>query len=274
MMFKQRLFTVLLGLIFAVVLTDQASALYDPGVGRFCSRDPIGYGGGKETLYSYCDSQPTTRVDPEGKAGCTVRLSCTTLGLVAEHCGIETSTDGGRTWHRWHVRSPGAGIFTADTCDVRDGRITTPIGTWPWRDEMEWIDPTGQLCGCLDREAVNIKKRSLVYFPNPSNYLEPEGDKCKNRTSCNSNYSTHCMMKRCGITAERPFAPGWNHRMSHCTEIVGKPFCWGFCGCNKWEPFDSDWCSDKPNPPVIQGTPIERRRQPDLLWPFGPGAPI
>jgi hypothetical protein len=44
MILKQRLFTVLLGLLFATVLTDQAAALYDPGVGRFCSRDPIGYG--------------------------------------------------------------------------------------------------------------------------------------------------------------------------------------------------------------------------------------
>ena len=45
MIFTQRFFTALLGLLFASVLTDQASALYDPGVGRFCSRDPIGYGG-------------------------------------------------------------------------------------------------------------------------------------------------------------------------------------------------------------------------------------
>jgi len=49
MIFKQRLFTVLLGLLFVVVLTDQASALYDPGVGRFCSRDPIGYADGNNS---------------------------------------------------------------------------------------------------------------------------------------------------------------------------------------------------------------------------------
>lgn len=42
MIFKPRLFTLLLGLLFAVVLTDQASVLYDPGVGRFCSKAPIG----------------------------------------------------------------------------------------------------------------------------------------------------------------------------------------------------------------------------------------
>ncbi|MCL6520595.1 MAG: RHS repeat-associated core domain-containing protein [Armatimonadetes bacterium] len=36
---------------------------YDPGVGRFISRDPIGYRGGMN-LYAYTDNQPVTRVDP------------------------------------------------------------------------------------------------------------------------------------------------------------------------------------------------------------------
>ena len=66
MTFKQRLSTILLGLLFATVLTDQASALYDPGVGRFCSRDPIGYVGGQLSLLNYVDSRPTFFVDPLG----------------------------------------------------------------------------------------------------------------------------------------------------------------------------------------------------------------
>lgn len=65
MNFKQRLFTLLLGLLFATVLTDQASALYDPGVGRFCSRDPIGYDNG-HMLYGYCVNRPGIAVDPSG----------------------------------------------------------------------------------------------------------------------------------------------------------------------------------------------------------------
>lgn len=43
MIFTQRFVTMLLGLLFATALTDQTLALYHPGVGRFCSRDPIGY---------------------------------------------------------------------------------------------------------------------------------------------------------------------------------------------------------------------------------------
>lgn len=64
MIFKQRLFTVLLGLLFVVVLTDQASALYDPGVGRFCSRDPIGYADGKNLQMAYFAPSAT---DPFGQ---------------------------------------------------------------------------------------------------------------------------------------------------------------------------------------------------------------
>ena len=108
------------------------------------------------------------------------------------------------------------------------------------------------ICSCIDSEAANITSRSLVYWPTPSNYLVPDGRDCKFKTSCNSNYSTHCMMKRCGITAVRPYAPGWDHRMSRCKNKAPMPFRWGYCGCLEWEPFDQDWCADAPNPPRIQ----------------------
>jgi len=65
MIFKQRLFTILLGLLLTTVLTDQASALYDPGVGLFCSRDPIGYEDGP-SQYEYSDFNPATYSDPLG----------------------------------------------------------------------------------------------------------------------------------------------------------------------------------------------------------------
>ena len=65
MIFKQRFFTFLLGLLFATVLNDQASALYDPGVGRFCSRDPIGYTEHSMELYSAIFTTKSA-VDPFG----------------------------------------------------------------------------------------------------------------------------------------------------------------------------------------------------------------
>ena len=60
-----RLFTLLFSLLFATVLTGQASALYDPGVGRFCSRDPIGYEDGAH-LYHYAKDSPISSLDPHG----------------------------------------------------------------------------------------------------------------------------------------------------------------------------------------------------------------
>lgn len=215
------------------------------------ARDPIGYAGGSETLYSYCDSKVLKRLDPTGLASCTVKLVCVTLGGLAEHCGIETSTDGGATWNRWHVVSPGAGILSLDTCDVQNGRITTPIWTNPWREISTWQDPTGQLCSCIDSEAPNIRNRRLPYWPTPSNNMSTGWDgKCYPNSPCNSNYSTHCMMKRCGITADRGWAPGWDHRMSRCAKETKVP-CGG-CACLKWEPIDQDWCGDAPNPPRYQ----------------------
>ena len=63
MIFKHRLFSPLLGLLFATVLTEQASALYDPGVGRFCSRDPIGFADGVNRYKNYFSPNA---IDPSG----------------------------------------------------------------------------------------------------------------------------------------------------------------------------------------------------------------
>ena len=41
---------------------------YDPSLGRFLTRDPIGYPGGIN-LYSYVENQPTAKVDPRGLRG-------------------------------------------------------------------------------------------------------------------------------------------------------------------------------------------------------------
>jgi hypothetical protein len=67
---QRRLLTLLLGVLFAVALTDQASALYDPGVGCFCSRDPIGYRGGSSVLYGFLNGHPVLGTDYNGLKCC------------------------------------------------------------------------------------------------------------------------------------------------------------------------------------------------------------
>ena len=39
---------------------------YDPDVGRWTAKDPIGYAGGDNDLYGYCLDDPINGVDPEG----------------------------------------------------------------------------------------------------------------------------------------------------------------------------------------------------------------
>lgn len=39
---------------------------YDPDVGRWTAKDPIGFAGGDMDLYGYCLNDPVNWVDPEG----------------------------------------------------------------------------------------------------------------------------------------------------------------------------------------------------------------
>lgn len=66
-MFQSRLAGIL-GLLLSAILSDQASALYDPSVGRFCSRDPIGY---EDGINTYKNNFSMQEMDPTGQA--TVR---------------------------------------------------------------------------------------------------------------------------------------------------------------------------------------------------------
>ncbi len=40
--------------------------MYDPGIGRWLSEDPIGFEAGDSNLYRYVANNPTNHTDPSG----------------------------------------------------------------------------------------------------------------------------------------------------------------------------------------------------------------
>jgi RHS repeat-associated protein len=48
-----------------ITLMHVGARWYDPGIGRFVQRDPIGLGGGVN-VYAYCQANPLMRIDPHG----------------------------------------------------------------------------------------------------------------------------------------------------------------------------------------------------------------
>ncbi|HBO43766.1 MAG TPA: hypothetical protein DD670_07510 [Planctomycetaceae bacterium] len=55
-----------LSFVAAVCIAESASAYYNSSLGRFVSRDPIGYEGSKSNLYEYVGGRPVQDLDPEG----------------------------------------------------------------------------------------------------------------------------------------------------------------------------------------------------------------
>ena len=55
---------------------------YDPDVGRFLARDPIGFAGGDIDLYGYCLNDPVSLVDPEGEAWWVPAVAAVLVGII------------------------------------------------------------------------------------------------------------------------------------------------------------------------------------------------
>jgi hypothetical protein len=152
--------------------------------------------------------------------------------------------------------------------DTGPGRINTLIGVGSWEVEDTWTDPTGSLCECVRKQAANIRNRKLPYKAVP-------GNNCDGKPTCNSNYTTHCIMSSCGISTSNvsgSWEPGWNHRMKECVAKFQTERC--ACHCFKWTEVDSGWCADTPNPPKLKPDPKPQQPNVNILIPYHGPLPV
>jgi RHS repeat-associated protein len=93
---------------------------YDPMVGRFISKDPIGFAGGDVNLYGYVQNNPVNWVDPSGLAGCYVgypgypiTIPGTNTKVPLTHAGVLSYDSEG------HTRYYEYGRYISDFGNVR-----------------------------------------------------------------------------------------------------------------------------------------------------------
>jgi len=135
---------------------------YDPVVGRFLTRDPLGYGGGIN-LYGYCQNDPVNSVDPLGLWTGGIGIGGTgfvpgtglgggfdvgivfdttgTVGVTWDYYGIVGGGSGGTIGveligSKGDQPSPGGG----SGCGCNSGMISSGQGTFVGGVDMEVID--------------------------------------------------------------------------------------------------------------------------------------
>lgn len=178
------------------------------------------------------------------RATCNVELECMNFTFLGgpEHCGLKLvfSRDDTRCYH----------VLGPPTCDPCSGRPRVPIigGDYLSRGSVI-VDHT--VCQCIEETADRIRRQKLPYSPIPGN------DPCGGKPSCNSNYTTKCLLSFCGVGdkfgTEWWFDPvGWNHRMKTCIDVeqpspsVATPNPAGKgCCCLEWRTDDDSWCSER-----------------------------
>jgi RHS repeat-associated protein len=74
-----------------ITLQHVGARWYQPGIGRFVQRDPIGIRGGLNA-YLYCQANPLNRIDPDGKSGWWKAIGGLTFGFL-----------GGELVYHWYV---------------------------------------------------------------------------------------------------------------------------------------------------------------------------
>jgi RHS repeat-associated protein len=92
---------------------------YDPEIGRFISKDPIGFAGGDLNLYAYVQNNPVSRIDPLGLWYIDINVS---LGIILGGTGgVMIGPNGIYPYLGGGVVIPSGISFTFSPCDPTPG---------------------------------------------------------------------------------------------------------------------------------------------------------
>lgn len=105
---------------YAGGLTDTATRLvrfgardYDPEVGRWTTKDPIGFAGGDANLYAYAGNVPSSMVDPTGAAASKPKYPPWPEGGLPPSAAIDNNICQGRKIGSSFGNGPGATVERA-----------------------------------------------------------------------------------------------------------------------------------------------------------------
>jgi len=187
-------FTVIAALL---VITQSASAMYHPGLGRFMQRDSIEYQAGSMSLYQYVDSRPTYYVDPTGNTP-WIGIAGRAINESEDKCAIVWSDYPG-DWEGYKPFRPGddTGGWGKDQNDYIyldghwyknrsrkvyiDQEYSSPYYWEPVVDEGD-----RDLNGWSKKPLKPIKPDDDTKSPGKGNWPAPPEDVCRQYCECNS----------------------------------------------------------------------------------------
>ncbi len=125
---------------------------YDPEIGRWTAKDPIGFAGRDSNLYAYVGGNPITLIDPLGLAGCfvvwpgypiTIPGTSQTVPLV--HAGVLSYDSAGQTRYYEYGRYNGdlGNVRRRSVPDLKLGPDGKPTAE-SWGKLMEALDEFGK----------------------------------------------------------------------------------------------------------------------------------
>jgi len=146
-----RFVTATFGLLLSMILFSEANAMYAPSIGRFMSRDPIGFIGSPYDHYEFVEGMPLVKRDPYGLESAGGVLG-TVLSLIPpKPCGSASLT----------VNASAEGPVVDDSWLASDARILIEANKeiakrLPWTKNASSTCPQGKKCCHLLKSSVKL----------------------------------------------------------------------------------------------------------------------